>query len=134
MGIVAVVKQEIKELLQNVKVDADSSIAASYTFPRSFSAFTGHFPGKPILPGVCQITALIVLLEKVTDTKLKLRYLNRAKFSSPVMPEEEIIIHGQYSATGQEVSAKFRIIKNENGQKVKVSQISVTAEKQNEYE
>jgi 3-hydroxyacyl-[acyl-carrier-protein] dehydratase len=71
-------------------------------------AFAGHFPGKPILPGV-------VLLDAVVDTLLQMRrrqatdsggdfddtcQIISAKFLSPVGPGETLIISLNTAASG----------------------------------
>lgn len=58
-------------------------------FPKDAAYFEGHFKNKPIVPGV-------VLLSKVTailkNENIILKEIISAKFFSPVLPEEKIII------------------------------------------
>src|SRR5437879_13920552 len=60
--------------------------------------FQGHFPGKPILPGVLIIEALaqtggLLLLQEVPERENKLLYfvaVDDARFRRPVVPGEQL--------------------------------------------
>ncbi len=60
--------------------------------------FQGHFPGKPIMPGVLVIEALaqtggLLLLMEVPDREKKLLYfvaVDAARFRRPVVPGEQL--------------------------------------------
>jgi beta-hydroxyacyl-ACP dehydratase FabZ len=66
------------------------------TFNEPF--FPGHFPGKPIMPGVLIIEAMaqvggILLLSEVEDRENKLVYfagIDEARFRKPVTPGDQI--------------------------------------------
>jgi len=60
--------------------------------------FQGHFPGKPIMPGVLIIEAMaqtggVLLLQEVPDRGKKLLYfvaVDEARFRRPVLPGEQL--------------------------------------------
>jgi len=60
--------------------------------------FKGHFPGKPIMPGVLIIEAMaqtggLLLLQEVPDREKKLLYfvaVDDARFRRPVVPGEQL--------------------------------------------
>jgi len=60
--------------------------------------FQGHFPGKPIMPGVLIIEALaqaggLLLLQEVPDRDKKLVYfvaIDHARFRRPVVPGDQL--------------------------------------------
>jgi len=60
--------------------------------------FQGHFPGKPIMPGVLMIEAMaqtggLLLLQEVPDRQKKLLYfvaVDDARFRRPVVPGEQL--------------------------------------------
>jgi len=60
--------------------------------------FQGHFPGKPIMPGVLIIEAMaqtggVLLLQEVPDREKKLLYfvaVDEARFRRPVLPGEQL--------------------------------------------
>jgi 3-hydroxyacyl-[acyl-carrier-protein] dehydratase len=63
--------------------------------------FTGHFPGKPVMPGVLIIEALAqtagaICLNNIPDGKPSLVYfmtIDNAKFRRPVVPGDRLELH-----------------------------------------
>ncbi|MGA8143575.1 MAG: 3-hydroxyacyl-ACP dehydratase FabZ [Candidatus Acidiferrales bacterium] len=68
------------------------------TFNEQF--FQGHFPGKPIMPGVLIIESMaqtggVLLLQEVKDREKKLLYfvaIDDARFRRPVVPGDQLRI------------------------------------------
>jgi 3-hydroxyacyl-[acyl-carrier-protein] dehydratase len=60
--------------------------------------FTGHFPGKPVMPGVLIIESMaqaggVLLLQEVPDRDNKLLYfvaIDDARFRRPVVPGDQL--------------------------------------------
>ena len=60
--------------------------------------FRGHFPGKPIMPGVLIVEAMaqtggVLLLQEVADHEKKLLYfvaIDDARFRRPVVPGDQL--------------------------------------------
>jgi 3-hydroxyacyl-[acyl-carrier-protein] dehydratase len=50
--------------------------------------FGGHFPGNPVVPGVCQVQMVLETLNSVTGKKLKLTESENIKFLSMISPLE----------------------------------------------
>ncbi|GAB4265974.1 MAG: 3-hydroxyacyl-ACP dehydratase FabZ [Deferrisomatales bacterium] len=64
--------------------------------------FPGHFPGRPVMPGVLIIEALAqaagILALRTTDRPIEgkllmFRSIDRAKFRRPVIPGDQIHLH-----------------------------------------
>ncbi|MGE5481228.1 MAG: bifunctional UDP-3-O-[3-hydroxymyristoyl] N-acetylglucosamine deacetylase/3-hydroxyacyl-ACP dehydratase [Chloroflexota bacterium] len=61
--------------------------------------FNGHFPGKPIMPGVLILEAMaqtggIMMFHKIADPVKKLAFftrINNAKFKNPVLPGDQVV-------------------------------------------
>jgi len=66
-------------------------LRARFLFPAEFMGFQGHFPGKPILPAVCEIQAALAMLEAWKGRRVRLREIILAKFSAPVTCDEEVV-------------------------------------------
>lgn len=49
--------------------------------------FNGHFPGNPIMPGVCMMQIIKELAEEITGSKLILQSLSNVKFMALINPE-----------------------------------------------
>ena len=69
--------------------------------PADHPSFAGHFPGRPILPGVLLLAEVMeVLRELGDDTAAAGCEIASAKFLSPVAPGDELTITLQVSTTG----------------------------------
>ena len=66
------------------------SIEGTFCFDESFSGFKGHFPGRPVLPGICLVQAALVLAESLSVTSPVLQEVVSAKFFTAVMPGNSI--------------------------------------------
>ena len=83
------IKSEIREYMKPGNLEA-GLWEASFLFPPEFIAFQGHFPGRAILPGACQVQCLLTMLEEFTDKPLSLKEIVLAKYITPVLPDEAI--------------------------------------------
>jgi 3-hydroxyacyl-[acyl-carrier-protein] dehydratase len=70
----------------------DGSVRQRYVFNLDFPGFSGHFPGRPILPAVIQIMAASLLVETATGRRLTPSTIERAKFVHPIVPGELVEI------------------------------------------
>jgi 3-hydroxyacyl-[acyl-carrier-protein] dehydratase len=84
--------EQIRAAMSGLAADAGEA-RASFTFGRDFLGFQGHFPGRPILPGVCEIQAALLLVEAHLRRPVKLREIERARFSTPATCDERLDYH-----------------------------------------
>ena len=66
--------------------------------------YEGHFPGSPVSPGVCNIRMLMECAERVARQSLRMRKLNRCRFTTLLSPQKypelELHIHLQPKEEG----------------------------------
>jgi 3-hydroxyacyl-[acyl-carrier-protein] dehydratase len=60
--------------------------SASVELDASHEIFRGHFPGNPILPGVCQVEMIREIAEEITGRKLLLSKAGQVKYLSLINP------------------------------------------------
>jgi len=75
--------------------------------------FRGHFPGQPVVPGVCMMQIIREILEKVLSKKTRLIRADHAKFLSMIDPRVNPMI---------KASLKYSIA--ENGEIEVISSLS----------
>lgn len=63
-------------------------------------AYAGHFPGRPILPGVVLLDAALYELARCHDLATATGQLKSIKFLSPVSPGEALSLHYSEVASG----------------------------------
>jgi 3-hydroxymyristoyl/3-hydroxydecanoyl-(acyl carrier protein) dehydratase len=61
-----------------------------FVFPASYLGFAGHFPGNPVLPGVCMVQAAVILLEAWHHVPVTLAEVVTAKWFAPVKPGDPL--------------------------------------------
>jgi len=62
-------------------------ITAKITLNSNHEIFKGHFPGNPIMPGVCMMQIIKELTEKVLNKELFLQTSTNIKFMAKINPE-----------------------------------------------
>jgi len=65
----------------------DSKYTITILVNEKHEVFKGHFPGNPIMPGVCMIQIIKELTEKITQSTLMIQTLSNVKFMALINPE-----------------------------------------------
>ena len=68
----------------------DGSTTLEFCFPEDDPTFAGHFPARPLLPGVFQLEMARVGAEAVLRCRLAVREITKAKFLRPIIPTETV--------------------------------------------
>jgi 3-hydroxyacyl-[acyl-carrier-protein] dehydratase len=84
--------EQIRASMSPIVFDAEG-VKASFTFAPDFIGFQGHFPGRPILPGVCEIQAALLLAEAHLRRPVRLREIERVRFTVPATCGERLDYH-----------------------------------------
>lgn len=66
---------------------SDSKFNVTILVNEKHEIFKGHFPGNPIMPGVCMIQIIKELTEKITKQTLMIQTLSNVKFMALINPE-----------------------------------------------
>jgi 3-hydroxymyristoyl/3-hydroxydecanoyl-(acyl carrier protein) dehydratase len=83
----SVLTRELQACLVLIPPGEDGEIGATFTLGPDFSGFKGHFPGNPVLPGVCMVQAMLVLLAAhKMGSPVTLKRIVSAKWFAPVKP------------------------------------------------
>lgn len=68
-------------------------ISAKIHLNKDHEIFKGHFPGNPVMPGVCMIQIIKELTEQATDKNLFLSISSNIKFMAIINPEKNPDLH-----------------------------------------
>jgi 3-hydroxyacyl-[acyl-carrier-protein] dehydratase len=77
-----------------------------FQFNANDPMFAGHFPGRPILPGVFQLEMARDAAEMTLNCPLALREIRRAKFQRPILPGEIVRVELKLSETEGTIEAR----------------------------
>lgn len=70
----------------------EQEVNAKVKLHKEHDIFKGHFPGNPIMPGVCMIQMIKELTEKLTGKELFLSVATNVKFMAKINPEENEVL------------------------------------------
>ena len=80
------VLKDFYKILSEEKI-SDSKYSITILVNEKHEVFKGHFPGNPIMPGVCMIQIIKELTEKITQNTLMIQTLTNVKFMALINPE-----------------------------------------------
>jgi len=73
----------------------DGIINASVAIDAAHPIFDGHFPGQPVVPGVCLVQIITELSGKACGKKLQLQKAGDIKFLSVVDPVKDNVLRAE---------------------------------------
>jgi 3-hydroxyacyl-[acyl-carrier-protein] dehydratase len=73
-------------------IDHIEAGAATLRLNAAHPIFDGHFPGRPILPGACQLQMIREMLSGITGKDYRLQKADTIKFITPIDPRQNPII------------------------------------------
>ena len=74
-------------------------ISAALEINAGHKIFEGHFPGQPVVPGVCMMQMVKEILEAVLEQPLRLYTADNLKFLTVIDPVETNTIHAKLKYT-----------------------------------
>jgi len=83
----------------------DAPLESHFDVPVDHPAFAGHFPGRPMLPGVAILAEALAALEAATGTPCDAWQVESVKFTSAVGPGASLTITHHV----QEGRARFEV-------------------------
>jgi beta-hydroxyacyl-ACP dehydratase FabZ len=85
-----------------IEIDGDERAVGIKNVTANENFFQGHFPGKPIMPGVLQIEAMAQLAGVLLRQKLRqenklavLMGIDGVRFPRPVMPGDQLVLEAE---------------------------------------
>ncbi|MEE8577895.1 MAG: hypothetical protein V3T31_11620 [candidate division Zixibacteria bacterium] len=85
------IRTQIDRCIQEVTTH-DGQITATLCFGKDFLGFQGHFPQNPILPGMCLLETVLVLIQQLKGTSVRMTELVVSKFFTVVLPDQMVTV------------------------------------------
>ena len=78
----------LQEFYKIISLDktAESKYLVMILINEKHEVFKGHFPGNPIMPGVCMMQIIKELTEQITENSLFMQSLSNVKFMALINP------------------------------------------------
>jgi len=86
--------------------DEKGSRTMEFIFPPTFVGFDGHFPDRPILPGIVQVLAGMLT---AGDDSMTLQKVAKAKFSRVINPGELMLVRAETQKKDDNILATILI-------------------------
>jgi 3-hydroxyacyl-[acyl-carrier-protein] dehydratase len=95
--------------------DSGADANAELIINADHKIFDGHFPGQPVVPGVCMMQMLKEVLEQVTGKKTNLVKAHEMKFLAILNPTQNNIISAtlKYTETENSIAVSATFFKEE---------------------
>lgn len=91
---------------------AEGTGTYSITWNAAHPVFEGHFPGRPVVPGVCMMQTIQELLERLLQKKVLLQKAGNMKFLNMIDPaaHAQVVVDLQYKVQegGLKVTAAIK--------------------------
>jgi 3-hydroxyacyl-[acyl-carrier-protein] dehydratase len=84
--------KRLGELEIRIVVSTPASVAATVLLHPDFAGFAGHFPGDPVLPGMCHVDLAVRAASQAIGAPLHLVAVDRARFVRRALPGDELKI------------------------------------------
>lgn len=82
-------RAEVRRSLVSVE-PVEGGLEAVFVFAPELEVFAGHFPGRPLVPGVYLIEGVRTAVERVLGRELRLARIADARFTAPVAPGDAV--------------------------------------------
>lgn len=110
----SLIMKEIKQSMVALNATTESKAQARFLFPTGFIGFKGHFPQRPILPGICMVQASIVIAQELHKRDINLKKVILVKFLEAVTKDEELCFeYSEHIIKNNESLLKVSITKSE---------------------
>lgn len=103
-------RQALDRLFERWQASTRGPVPASFQFavPAQHPALAGHFPGRPIVPGVLLLDH--VLTQLTARLGRPVARLKQVKFAAPLQPDETA--HVEFSVSGQDITFTATALRN----------------------
>ncbi|WP_276168299.1 3-hydroxyacyl-ACP dehydratase [Zobellia alginiliquefaciens] len=86
----------------------EQTVKATVKLNAGHEVFKGHFPGNPVMPGVCMIQIIKELTEQATEKSLFLSVASNIKFMAIINPEKNDVIQLTLTISEEDATVKVK--------------------------
>lgn len=95
-------------------VQTENKWEGKIMFNAAHAIFKGHFPGQPVVPGVCMMQIVKEVLENAMNKKIRITQAAQVKFLQLITPDSSPVIHIEWKVAEDAllVNAQFKTEKD----------------------
>lgn len=95
-----------------LKLRSENHLEIEFSVPAESDFFDGHFPDFKLLPAVAQFELVTRFSKKYFGTERCVEKIRRMKFSSPILPDTNLLLNLDFDSAKNLVSFEFSDAKN----------------------
>lgn len=109
------IEQQLLQHLADFSAQGEDPLEArgSFMLPPDFPAFSGHFPGNPLLPAFLQVTMVRLIVQQALALSLAPLVSERIKFAGFVRPDEKVEVAARICPAAGHWQVEFTLAKGE---------------------
>src|SRR5690606_21041154 len=96
-------------LTLDIRTQSDSEAEIAFTLAPELVFFDGHFPDRPILPGVAQAHIAVLIAQRLWETWPADANLSKLKFKRVLAPGERVTLYLKRDAVRGRISFRYRL-------------------------
>lgn len=86
-----------------------------FSIPADHPCLPGHFPGRPVVPGVVVLDRVFAAIEAIDGLGSRATRLPQAKFVQPLLPEQAARIELERTADTAAARWRFKVLREADG-------------------
>jgi len=99
----------LEPLALDIRAQSETEAEIAFTLAPELIFFSGHFPDRPILPGVAQAHIAALLAQKLWDQAPSDANLSKLKFKRVLAPNERVTLHLKRDAARGRISFRYKL-------------------------
>lgn len=107
-GLFSAMSDPLESLKLDVRKHTDTEAEVAFTLPEDLTYFNGHFPGRPILPGVAQTHLAVLIAQKLWGDWPSDSNLQKLKFKRVLLPGDAVVLKLKRDAAIGRLSFVYR--------------------------
>jgi 3-hydroxyacyl-[acyl-carrier-protein] dehydratase len=112
----------IQTAIDEARIDEAGTLVAGFRFDGGEEVFRGHFPGRPLVPGVFFIQMVCEAMRQALNRAVRPIFIHRARFESPLGPDTP----AQLTASCQTVDGRMKVEARFESSGVTIAQLTMT--------
>lgn len=102
-------KDKYYKVLKETKLNSQEAVYLISLYPQA-DVYRGHFPHKPVCPGVCNIQTIRECAEMLAGRPLRFRTINRCRLTAVATPQVCPLLDVQVSLTPNGDKSAYTLI------------------------
>lgn len=97
--------------IHSLELSADGKLVAEVELEERHQIYDGHFPGHPVVPGVCTLTVIKECLSVALKRNIAFTSVRECKYTSSLIPEKGLRIRLDFLLSDDFTSLKGSVIR-----------------------